>query len=135
MPILYPYLPLDFYTYDLNKLSQNIESLKYSSLYFGFLGILISIAKNLLEPYTYFIVSDFDLTNIVHVVNLIYFTKLYIYFVRYRNKGILRLHESSIFFAFLLMLSCYPLVQARYLLIPALLVIFKVDKMKSRAIC
>jgi hypothetical protein len=126
IPISSNFIDWNFYFYNHQRLSQHIESFKYSSPHLGFLGILISLAKNLLEPYVYlFFKTRLDFTNIVISVNFLYLSICYYFMFRYRNKNIGNFFEIKLFFSFLFFIACYPIVQSRYLLIPALLVIFK----------
>jgi hypothetical protein len=76
LPFFYLYLGYSFFLYDPNKLSQYIESLKYSTSFFGFIGLFTAGLKNLLEPYIY-LVKTWDFSNIILLLNFIYFSKFY----------------------------------------------------------
>lgn len=131
LPWVYLDLGFIFSNYDLSRFSQYIESLKYNSYFFSIFGILSAILKNLLEPYIYLFKTNFDLTNLVITVNLIYFSKFYFDIYRYKKVySLFSTIEFKLFSLSLLLLSTYPLIQSRYLLLPVILMILKVMKLK-----
>lgn len=126
LPFIYKMANFNFYVYDLNRLSQFFESLKYEFPILSLLGILVNLLKNIFEPYIYIVKSGIaGLTNLVIMINFFYFTVLYYLLYRYRYLVVIfKSKEFNFLLISSVFLATYPLVQQRYLLVPALILIF-----------
>lgn len=130
LPLFYTSLGFSFFLYDPNKLTQYVESLKYSTSFFGFIGLFAAGLKNLLEPYIY-LFKTWDFSNIILLINFIYFSKFYYdLIVIHKRINLLKVDELKFYIFSLLLLTTYPLIQSRYLLIPVILAIIKIGSIK-----
>jgi hypothetical protein len=100
------------------KLSQEIDQLRYQYPIISNIGFLVAVLKNLLEPFIY--VFRYGFTNILIDINLLaYLIALFVLINCFSQvRGIATYSGLTLF-----LISWYPLVQSRYIMVPLIVLI------------